>query len=294
VTADVPGLRMARAALAMSRLRRPPIISGAVILLLLLLAAVPQLFTPYSPVAIAPRDSLQPPAFVDGGSLDHPLGTDVNGRDVAARVVYGARAATVIASLVLVLGGGIGISLGMIAGFYGGRLDTVIMRLVDISLAFPTILIVLMAAAVAGSSFWLVVGATSFVIWARFARLIRSEVLSLRERDYIALARVAGRSDLQILRMHILPNAANSIVVLATLQVGWIIIIEGSLSFLGAGIPPPSPTWGNMVASGRSMLETAWWLSVCPALAIALTVFAFNSVGDWLRDELDPRLRNLA
>lgn len=283
-----------RADLVASRVKRPPLFASAVILLLLLFAALPQLFTPYSPVAIAPRDGLVPPAFSAGGSVEHLLGTDVTGRDVAARIIYGARAAVVIALLVLVLGAGVGITLGLIAGFYGGGLGTIIMRLVDISLAFPTILIVLMVTAVAGPSFWLVVAATSFVIWARFARLIRSEVLHLRELDYVALARVAGRSNLQILRMHILPNAANSIVVLATLQVGWIIIIEGSLSFLGAGIPPPEPTWGNMVAGGRSMLETAWWLSVFPALAIAVTVFAFNSMGDWLRDELDPRLRNLA
>jgi len=257
-------------------------------------AAVPQLLTEGSPTAIDPRNSSLPPVFADGGSWAHVLGTDEAGRDILTRIVYGSRSAAEIVLLTLVFGGGLGVLVGLAAGYYGRLTDVLSMRLVDMSLAFPSVLIALMVAAVSGPSFWLVVGATSFVMWARFARLARGVALSLKERDYVALARVAGRSESSIISRHILPNALSSIVVLCTLEAGWIIIIASSLSYLGAGIPPPEPSWGEMVSSGRPLLETAWWISTCPAVAIALVVFAFNSLGDWLRDELDPRLRNLA
>jgi peptide/nickel transport system permease protein len=171
--------------------------------------------------------------------------------------------------------------------------DAIIMRFADGTMAFPLILAALLLAAVLGPGGHTVVIAACMVLWARFARLIRSEVLSVKERDFVKLARVAGASNWRIMIAHILPNVLNSVVVLLTLQLGFVIILEATLSFLGAGIPPPTPTWGQMVASGRDYLEIAWWLSVFPGLAIAMVVLSFNLLGDWLRDYTDPRLRQI-
>ena len=181
----------------------------------------------------------------------------------------------------------------MAAGYFGGIFDSIVMRIVDGLMAFPLILAALLLVAVIGPGMGTVVIATSFILWARFARLIRSEVLSVKERDFVTLARVAGASNLRIMLVHILPNVLNSVVVLLTLQLGFVIIIEATLSFLGAGVPPPTPTWGQMVADGRDYIEKAWWMSLFPGLAIAAVVLSFNFLGDWLRDHLDPKLRQL-
>jgi peptide/nickel transport system permease protein len=193
----------------------------------------------------------------------------------------------------LVFGSVLGSFIGMIAGYLGGRVDAIIMRFADGTMAFPLILAALLLAAVIGPGGPTVIIAACIVLWARFARLIRSEVLSVKERDFVKLARIAGASNWRIMISHILPNVLNSVVVLLTLQLGFVIILEATLSFLGAGIPPPTPTWGQMVASGRDYLETAWWLSVFPGLAIAVVVLSFNLLGDWLRDHTDPRLRQI-
>lgn len=277
-----------------SRRRVPPILPLAFIAAVCLMAAAPNLFTSYSPIAIEPAVSLTPPAFATGGSASHLLGTDQKGRDIASRLVFGARVAVIVVATSLLLGGAIGIGLGVVAGYVGGWVGALIMRLVEISLAFPTVLIALLASAVSRSGLWLIVGATAFVLWARFARLVRSDVLVWRERDFIAMAVVAGTPGWKIVLTHLLPNLTNGIIVLATLQIGWIVILEASLSFLGAGIPAPDPSWGGMVSEGRPTLETAWWIALAPSLAIALTVLSFNTLGDWLRDRLDPRLAQLA
>jgi peptide/nickel transport system permease protein len=180
-----------------------------------------------------------------------------------------------------------------VSGYFGGRIDSIIMRTADGMMAFPLVLAALLLVAVMGPGVHTVVIAASLILWARFARLIRSEVLSVRERDFVKLSRIAGASDLRIMLVHILPNVLNSVVVLLTLQLGFVIIVEATLSFLGAGVPPPTPTWGQMVSGGRTYIETAWWISLFPGLAIALVVLSFNLLGDWLRDHLDPKLRQL-
>ncbi|MDA1326270.1 MAG: ABC transporter permease [Proteobacteria bacterium] len=234
-----------------------------------------------------------PPAWLEGGDSRFPLGTDNLGRDVLSRMIVGVRASFIVTIAALAFGSVLGSLIGLVSGYYGGRLDAILMRTADGMMAFPLILAALLLVAVIGPGIHTVVIAASCILWARFARLIRSEVLSVRERDFIKLARVAGASNWRIMIVHILPNVLNSVVVLLTLQLGFVIIVEATLSFLGAGIPPPTPTWGQMVASGRTYIDTAWWMSLFPGLAIAIVVLSFNLLGDWMRDHLDPRLRQL-
>jgi peptide/nickel transport system permease protein len=208
-------------------------------------------------------------------------------------MIYGARVSLVVAVLALLVGGGIGAILGLVAGYYGGRLDALVMRVADTTMAFPIILFAILFVVVLGGSMATTVLAVALVLWARYARVIRGEVLSLRERDFIAQARIAGCSSTRIIAIHLFPNILNTLVVLLSLQVGWVIIVEASLSFLGAGIPPPTPTWGSMIAEGRDYIATAWWVSFFPGLAILATVLSFNLFGDWLRDALDPTLRQI-
>ena len=274
-------------------LRRAPVIPLAIIGLILFTATFAPLLTPYSTTKPSLAERLTPPVWDAEGSWDHPLGTDALGRDMATRLMFGGRVSMLVAVLTLILGGGIGTAIGLFAGYYGGRLDAVLMRIADSTLAFPIILFAILLVVTLGASMANVVIAIALVLWARYARVIRGEVLALRERDFIARARVAGCSDLRILLVHLFPNTANTLLVLLTLQVGWVIIVEASLSFLGAGIPPPTPAWGAMVADGREYVDTAWWVSAFPGVAIMLTVIAFNLVGDWLRDALDPKLRQV-
>jgi peptide/nickel transport system permease protein len=191
------------------------------------------------------------------------------------------------------VGGAIGTALGLISGYFGRWADSLIMRLVDISLSLPTILLALVLVAAVGPSFATVITVLVVLLWARYARLVRAETLAIKERDFIARARVAGASHTRIMLRYIFPNVVNSLVVLATLQVGYVILLESALSFLGAGLPRPTPAWGLMIADGRELIVTAWWVSMFPGLAIMLTVLALNLLGDWLRDHLDPKLRNV-
>ncbi|HET7341372.1 MAG TPA: ABC transporter permease, partial [Methylomirabilota bacterium] len=234
-----------------------------------------------------------PPAWQDGGSRAHPLGTDALGRDMLSRLVYGARVSLTAAACALLAGGGVGLAVGIVAGYAGGRVDAALMRVVDATLSFPTILIALLLAVSLGQGLRTIVLAIALIIWARFARVVRGEVLAVKARDFVALARVHGCSGGRIMAVHILPNVTNTFMVLLTLHIGFVIIVEASLSFLGAGIPPPTPSWGQMVADGRSYIASAWWISVVPGAAIMLVVLAFNLFGDWLRDWLDPRLRQM-
>lgn len=273
--------------------RRVPIIPIVIISLLVLTAVLADFLTPYSAVDISLANRLRPPFWEDRGSLAHPLGTDPMGRDLLTRMIYGARVSLVVAVLGLLVGGGVGAGLGLIAGYYGGRIDALVMRIADTTMAFPIILFAILLVVALGGNLATVVIAVSLVLWARFARVIRGEVLSLRERDFVAQARIAGCSPARIMLVHLFPNIVNTLVVLLSLQVGWVIIVEASLSFLGAGVPPPTPTWGSMIAEGRDYIATAWWVSFFPGLAILATVLSFNLFGDWLRDALDPKLRQL-
>jgi peptide/nickel transport system permease protein len=273
--------------------RRLPVIPTTIILTFIVISIFGEWLTPASAYEQNLRLRFLPPAWLEGGDPRFLFGTDNLGRDILSRIIVGARASFIVAISALTFGSALGSIIGLASGYFGGRLDTIIMRTADGMMAFPLVLAALLLVAVIGPGVHTVVIATSLVLWARFARLIRSEVLSVRERDYVKLAKIAGASSLRIMFVHILPNVLNSVVVLLTLQLGFVIIVEATLSFLGAGVPPPTPTWGQMVSAGRTYIETAWWISVFPGLAIAAVVLAFNLMGDWLRDHLDPKLRQL-
>ena len=227
------------------------------------------------------------------GSTKFLLGTDHLGRDMLSRIIHGARISLIIAAITLGVGGVIGTALGLAAGYFGGWVDELVMRVVDIFLALPLVLVALVLVVALGSSFPLIVFVLVLFIWVRFARQIRGEVLQLKTMDYVALAEVAGASTPRILFVHLLPGVINTLIVVATLQVSIVILAESTLSFLGAGVPPPTPAWGSMIANGRDVLKDAWWISTMPGVAILLTVLSLNLFGDWLRDTLDPRLRQL-
>jgi peptide/nickel transport system permease protein len=274
-------------------LRRWPLIQLSVIGIFIFCALFGEWIAPNDPYETNLRARLLPPFWLDGGTTNFLLGTDTLGRDIFSRMIVGARASFIVAMAALAFGSVLGSFIGLTAGYFGGRVDSVIMRIADGTMAFPLILAALLLAAVIGPGMDTVVLGASIVLWARFARLIRSEVLSVKQRDYVKLSQVAGVSHWRAMIVHILPNVLNSVVVLLTLQLGFVITLEATLSFLSAGVPPPTPTWGQMVANGRAYVDTGWWLSVFPGMAIAVVVLSFNLLGDWLRDHLDPKLRQL-
>jgi peptide/nickel transport system permease protein len=251
--------------------------------------------------ALAPHDpreaditkKLIPPVWMEGGAWENPLGTDRFGRDVLSRIIYGSRISLIVSLVAIGVAGTAGTALGLVSGYRGGLTDTILMRLTDIGLSLPTILIAVVLVAVSEPSFENVILVIALLLWPRFARQMRGETLAIKEHDFVALAVVAGRSSAWIIRRHIFPNVVPTLLVISTLQVGYVILLEGTLSFLGVGVPPPNPAWGLMIADGRGFLATAWWISLFPGLAMLLTVLAVNLMGDWLRDHLDPTLRQL-
>ena len=275
-------------------LRQYPVLPVFILMIVLVIPAIfAELIAPYDPVESSLRNRLLPPFWIDGGSTDHILGTDKVGRDILTRLIYGSRVSVVIASVSILVGGFIGVSLGIIGGYFGGWVDSLIMRAVDISLSIPIILLGLVLVAALGPSKSTVIIVVVILLWSRYARLARGETLAVRTQDYIARARVSGASHTRIMIHHVFPNIFNSVMVLATLQVGFVIILEATLSFLGAGIPRPTPAWGLMVADGRSLVVTAWWLAFFPGIAIMLVVLSMNLLGDWLRDKFDPKQRQI-
>ena len=274
-------------------MRRMPWLSVLVIATMLCMAILAPLLAPYSPIDQTLRDKLLPPFWFEGGSSKYILGTDAFGRDILSRLIYGARVSLIVAALALTVGGGVGLIIGIVAGYLGGIVETILMRLVDAAFTFPAILFALLLAVTMGQGLGTLVIAISLLLWAPFARIIRGEVLALKQRDFVALAKVRGCSEVRIMLTHILPNVLNTFMVLLTLNIGVVIIAEAALSFLGAGIPPPTPTWGLMVSEGRGRIAEAWWVSLIPGLAITALVLSVNLFGDWLRDRLDPRLRQL-
>ena len=276
------------------QVRRFPGVPMAILVFLLVIPGIfAEWIAPHDPIKGSLALRLKPPMWEKGGSITYPLGTDKVGRDVLSRIIYGARVSLRVSVEAIVVSGFIGTALGLISGYFGGKVDALIMRLVDISLGLPIILVALVFVAALGPSLTTVVALITILLWARYARQVRGETLSIKERDFIARARVAGASHFRIMFRYLLPNVVNTLIVLATLQVGFVIIFESSLSFLGAGIPRPTPAWGLMVADGRELIVTAWWISMFPGIAIMLTVLSFNLVGDWLRDHLDPKLKNI-
>ncbi len=265
------------------------VIVGAVIIA----AVFAPLIAPYSPTKGELGESLAPPFWSEGGTTRHLLGTDMFGRDVLSRILHGARVSLSISLIAIFISGVLGTLVGLVAGLYGGIVDTVLMRIVDIGLSMPLILMAVLLAVVLGASLTTIIVVIGLLLWPRYARQIRGEVLGLKEQDFVALARTAGCSVWRIMFRHLLPNVVPTLLVLITLQVGYVILLESSLSFLGVGVPPPEPAWGLMVADGRGMIATAWWVALFPGLAILLTVLALNHLGDIVRDRLDPKLRQV-
>lgn len=263
------------------------------IVLLVLVAVFADLLAPRSPYDQDIGNRLEPPVW-NGGTWSAPLGTDELGRDTLVRLMYGARVSLAVAVVALVIGGGVGLIVGITAGYFGGWFDRVVMRITDATFAIPTIFLAIVFAVTLGPSLRTVILAISAVIWSRFARIMRAEALRVRTLDYISLARAAGCGHMRILVRHVVPNVLNTWVVLLSLELGAVIVVEAILGFLGAGVPPPTPSWGGMIAEGREHISSAWWLSALPGLTITLVVLAFNLLGDGLRDRLDPRRRQVA
>ena len=267
---------------------RLPWIPILVLTVLIITAVFAPLLAPHNPEDLNKRDREVPP-FTTTKFL---LGTDKIGQDILSRLIYGARTSVFISLVALGTGAVIGSSLGVISGYFGGRTDIVLMRLVDAVLGFPTVLLALIIVAIAGGAgIGNVIVAVAATVWARFARQARGEVLSIKERDFVTLAIVAGVSPPVIMWRHVFPNVINTVLIVISLLVGQTILLEASLSFLGVGVPPGDPAWGIMVAEGRDQIFTIWWLALFPGLAITIVVMAMNFFGDWLRDTLDPRLR---
>jgi peptide/nickel transport system permease protein len=257
-----------------------------------LMAIFAPVLAPFDPAKTNVVSRLLPPFWMEGGTTEYLLGTDNLGRDILSRIIYGSRISLMVGIAAVIVAGAIGMILGLIAGYYGKIFDFIIMRTVDSILAIPTILFMLIVLAVLGPSIptlILVLGGTS---WVTYARMVRSETLSVKERDYVRSAKAIGAKDFRIITKYILPNVISSFIVIATLNVATIIILEASLSFLGLGIQPPDVSWGLMLSDGRQYIATSWWVATFPGLAITITVLGVIFLGDWLRDELDPKMKD--
>lgn len=270
-----------------------PYLSLAIFALIAIAAIGGEALAPHDPNGLDLGAAFRPPFWQEGGSLEHLLGTDNLGRDILSRIIAGARISLTVALYAIVISGGIGALIGMIAGYFGKTVDAIIMRLVDIQMSIPSLALALVIATVLSPSLTTVIVVISITYWTWYARIIRGEILSLKERDYVALAKVAGCSTATIFVRHLLPNVLNTLLVLASLQVGQVIIFEASLSFLGLGIQSPDVSWGLMLADARSYISNAWWAITLPGVAIMLTCLSANLIGDWLRDTLDPKRRQL-
>ena len=274
-----------------SLLRSRTAVAGVLILVAVaIMAAFAPQISPFDPAHQDLRSRLVPPAWQSGGSPNHLLGTDQLGRDILSRTVYGTRISLLVGTSVVVLAATLGTFLGLLAGYLGGRVDMVVMRVVDVFLAFPFLLLAIVFMATLGPSLTNIILVLAITGWIDYARVVRGQTLAVREFEYVKAAQALGARSIVIMLRHILPNVASSVIVIASLQIGTVIISEASLTFLGLGIPPSIPTWGSMLATGREYFALAWWLATFPGLAIVATVLAVNFVGDWLRDVLDPTL----
>jgi peptide/nickel transport system permease protein len=280
--------------LAFIRTQGFPLIPISILLGVLLVAIFANVIAPHNPEVGVLGDRFRPPAWQANGTIDHLLGTDHLGRDVLSRLIFGARISVIVGLMVIIVAGFVGTALGIISGYMGRWVDQIIMRLTDAWLALPALTFAIFLAAIIGPSATNIIIILALVYWTRYARVIRGEVLTLRERDFVKLAEIAGASRWRVIKRHILPNVMNTATVLASLTVGVVIIAEASLSFLGVGVPPPQPAWGLMLSEARpTLMAGQWWLTVFPGLCILLIVLATQLFGDWLRVRLDPQTRNL-
>lgn len=274
-------------------LRGAPIVPVLLLAVVVVTGIFARWIAPFDPNEQNLLARLQPPAWETGGEWSHPLGTDRLGRDVLSRLVYGSRASLAVGFAVVAIAGGIGCILALWAGYFGGWVDHATMRLTDAVMSMPFLVVALALASLRRPSLGYLIVILGALGWANYARVLRGEVLRLRGSDFVLLAQIAGCSKPWILYRHILPNVANTLIVLATLQLGATIIAAASLDFLGLGVPPTTPTWGAMLSDGRANIRTAWWLATFPGIAIMLTVLSINLLGDWLRVRLDPRHRGM-
>ncbi|OGK85096.1 MAG: peptide ABC transporter permease [Candidatus Rokubacteria bacterium GWC2_70_16] len=290
-----PGRTPARRAWVMllTRLarRRTALFGFVVVGIVCLTAVLAPLVSPFDPLAQDIGQRLREPGWQDAQGRLHPLGTDHLGRDILARVIHGSRVALLVGLAAVLISGLLGMAIGLLSGYFGGRVDDFFMRLADIQLAFPFILLAIAVIGVLGPSLQNIIIVIGVSSWVVYARVVRGEVLSIREREFVQAAIALGSRDGRILVRHVLPNAFTPWLVVATLDMARVIVIESALSFLGLGVQPPTPTWGGMLADGRVYLSTAWWLATFPGLAILVTVLGINLFGDGLRDTLDPRLK---
>jgi peptide/nickel transport system permease protein len=275
--------------------RQAPLTAVVILGGLVLVAALADLIAPYDPTSpVKGAEIFAPPFWMEGGSLATPLGTDFQGRDILSRLIFGARVSLIVGLMGTLVAGTIGTAMGILSGYVGGWADQIIMRVTDAWLALPAIVFAIFLAAMLGPSMWNIIVILGLVYWTRYARVVRGEVLTLRERDFVKLAEIAGASKFRVIKKHILPNVMNTATVLASLTVGVVIIAEASLSFLGVGVPPPQPAWGLMLSEARpTLMAGQWWLTVFPGACILLIVLATQLFGDWLRVRLDPQTRNL-
>lgn len=272
--------------------RRRTALFGALVVVAVLLAAVlAPLVSPFDPLEQDIGQRLREPGWQDARGRVHPLGTDHLGRDILARIIFGSRIALVVGLAAVLISGVLGMIIGLVAGYFGGRMDDFLMRLADVQLAFPFILLAIAVIGVLGPSLRNIIIVIGVSSWVVYARVVRGEVLSIREREYVHAAVALGSRPWRVLLTHVLPNTFTPWLVVATLDMARVIVIESALSFLGLGVQPPTPTWGGMLADGRVYLSTAWWLATFPGLAILVTVLGINLFGDGLRDTLDPRLK---
>ncbi|HEX3176344.1 MAG TPA: ABC transporter permease [Methylomirabilota bacterium] len=271
--------------------RRTALLGAVVVAVVLVTAIAAPLVSPFDPLVQDIGERLKAPGWRDAAGHAHPLGTDHLGRDILARIVYGARPALLVGFAAVAISGVLGMLAGLLAGYFGGRVDDVLMRLADIQLAFPFILLAIAVIGVLGPSLTTIICVIGVSSWVVYARIVRGAALSLREREFVQAAQALGAGDARILVRHVLPNVFTPWLVVATLDMARVIVIESALSFLGLGVQPPAPTWGGMLADGRVYISTAWWLATFPGLAILVTVLGINLFGDGLRDTLDPRLK---
>ena len=275
--------------------REAPMVPVVLLGGLVLVAALADLIAPHDPtLPVQGANVFDPPFWMQGGNVTTLLGTDFQGRDILSRLIYGARVSLIVGLMGTLVAGGLGTALGILSGYVGGWVDQIIMRVTDAWLALPALVFAIFLAAMVGPSMWNIIVILGAVYWTRYARVIRGEVLTLREREFVKLAEIAGASKLRVIKRHILPNVLNTATVLASLTVGVVIIAEASLSFLGVGVPPPQPAWGLMLSEARpTLMAGQWWLTVFPGTCILLIVLATQLFGDWLRVRLDPQQRNL-